>query len=83
MGIKLKVDGRGRVTIPIEVRGALGIEPNKDIVAEEREEGLLIYKKISPDEFLREATKLQEEIRTTKVTKEDALKAKDIWKTMP
>ncbi len=83
MGIKLKVDERGRVTIPTEVREALGVEPSSAIIAEEREEGLLLYKRISPGEFLKEAAELQEEIRKTKVAKEEALKAKDIWKTRP
>lgn len=83
MGIRLKVDERGRVTLPSEVREALGIRPSRDIVVEEREEGLLIYKKISPEEFLREATKLQKEIKETKAASEDALRAKEIWKTLP
>lgn len=80
MGIKLKVDERGRITIPTEIREAMKIEPLNMVVAEEKEEGLLIYKQIEPEEFIGTARELQESIKATKVAKEDALKAKEIWK---
>lgn len=80
MGIKLKVDERGRVTLPAEVREALGVIQNSEVAAEEREEGLLLYRKITPEEFLRETMELQGKIKATKVKREDALKAKEIWK---
>lgn len=80
MGTKLKVDERGRITLPVEMREALGIRPSSEVVAEEREEGLLVYKKITPEEFLSEARNLQEKIKATKVAREEALKAKEIWK---
>ena len=83
MGIKLKIDERGRVTLPAEVRKALRIKKGDEITAEEREEGLLIYKKITPEEFLKEARDIQEKIKATKVAKEEALRVKEIWKGEP
>ncbi len=83
MGIKIKVDERGRVTLPAEVRDALVARPGSEVAAEVREEGLLLYRKVAPDEFLKKAEELREKIRATKVAKEDALKAKEIWKVKP
>lgn len=83
MGIKLKVDERGRVTLPAEMRDAFVARPGSEVAAEVREEGLLLYRKVAPEEFLKEAEELQEKIRATKVAKEDALKAKEIWKVKP
>lgn len=80
MGIRLKIDERGRVTLPAEVRETLGIGPSNELVAEEREGGLLLYKKITPSEFMSEARELQEKIKASKIAKEDALKVKEIWK---
>lgn len=81
MGIKLKVDERGRITVPAEIREAVGIKPMEEVTAEEREEGLLIYKRLKPAEFIGEARELQEKIKATKAAKEEPLKVKDIWKT--
>ncbi len=83
MGIKLNIDDRGRVTLPVEVRDALSARAGGEVAAEVREEGLLLYRKIAPEEFLKEAGELQEKIKATKVAKEDALKAKEIWKAKP
>lgn len=83
MGIKLKIDERGRITLPAEVRKALKIKKGTEITAEEMEEGLLIYKKITPEEFLKEAHDIQEKIKATKVAKEEVLKVKEIWKGEP
>ncbi|MFH1774035.1 MAG: AbrB/MazE/SpoVT family DNA-binding domain-containing protein [Methanobacteriota archaeon] len=80
MGINLKVDRRGRVTLPAVVRETLAARPGSEVAAEVIDEGLLLYRKVAPDEFLKEAGELQEKIKATKTAKEDALKAKEIWK---
>jgi AbrB family looped-hinge helix DNA binding protein len=83
MGIKLKVDERGRITVPAGIREAIGIKPMGEVTAEKREEGLMIYKQLNPEEFISEARALQAEIKATKVSKEEPLKVKEIWKTRP
>jgi AbrB family looped-hinge helix DNA binding protein len=80
MGIKVKVDERGRITLPAEVRKFLNIEPGNEIIAEKRKEGLLISKKITPEEFLMEAEELQKKIKETKKAEEEPLRVKEIWK---
>lgn len=80
MGIKLKVDERGRITVPAEVREAVGIKPMGEVMAEEKEEGLLIHRQLNPAEFIKEARETQEKIKATKIGKEEPLKVKEIWK---
>lgn len=51
MGISTKIDERGRVTIPQEVREALGLKPDEKLVIERSEEGILLRPQMSEKEF--------------------------------
>ncbi len=79
MGIKTKVDHRGRITIPSEIRNILGIKPEQEVIVEQRDDEMVISKPIEPEEFIEEARGVQEAIKTSKVRGEDPLKVKEIW----
>ncbi len=79
MRIKTKVDHRGRITIPSEIRSLLGIKPEQEVIVERRDDEMVISKPIEPEEFIEEARGLQEAIKASKIGKEEPLKIKEIW----
>ncbi len=79
MGIKTKVDHRGRITILSEIRSILDIKSEKEVIVEQRGDEMAVSKPIEPEEFIEEARGLQEAIKTSKVGEEDSLKVKEIW----
>lgn len=53
MGIamgKTKIDGRGRVTLPRELRRTMDLSPGDDVIVEETGEGLLLRPALSKRE---------------------------------
>ncbi len=80
IGIKGRVDKRGRITVPVEFRELLGINPGDIVIIEKKGEELVISKPISPEEFLKEAEELQDKVKETKVTDVEVLKVKEMWK---
>jgi len=83
MGIKVKVDGRGRITIPNEIRDDLGIETNTDLILKRRESEVVLLKPLSSEEFIRQAHEFMKEIEASKVERLDPLKVKEIWREKP
>ncbi|MFQ5887092.1 MAG: AbrB/MazE/SpoVT family DNA-binding domain-containing protein [Candidatus Hydrothermarchaeales archaeon] len=79
MGIKTKVDNRGRITIPSEMRATMGIKPEQDVILERKHNEILVYKPLEPEEFIEKARGLQKAIKASKVKSVDALKLKKIW----
>jgi len=79
----IRVDERGRITIPGEMRESLGIGPDTQLVIEKKGPALVISKELTPDEFIREARGLQEEIRASKSESVEPLKVKEVWKGSP
>lgn len=82
MGIsgKTRVDDRGRITIPNEVREALGITPETDLFFEAGESELVLSKPLKPEEFIAQAHRFMEELKSSKVEAAEPLKMKEIWK---
>lgn len=71
------VDDRGRVTLPQDLRDAMGIRPGQEVRVERTERGILVRKASTPDEF-RAALEGCFDSRRTGIPV-DPLKAKDIW----
>ena len=72
------VDDRGRITLPQEMRDALGLQPGKEVRVERVENGIVIRRAISKEEFIE---KLEGCVDSSKVAGKriDPLKIKDIW----
>jgi len=83
MGIKVRVDERGRITIPNEFRDSLGIGANTELIIERRESEVVLLKPLSPEEFIRQAHELMKEIEASKVERLDPLKVKEVWREKP
>ncbi len=49
--IEVKVTSRGQVTIPKEIREALGVQPGDRLVFEESPEGVVIHKRVETSPF--------------------------------
>ncbi|MBU2559698.1 AbrB/MazE/SpoVT family DNA-binding domain-containing protein [archaeon] len=79
MGIKTKVDHRGRITIPSEIRNLMGIKPEQEVIVEQKDDEMVITRPIEPEEFIEGARGLQKAIKASKTKKEDPLKVKEIW----
>ena len=47
--IKCKVDNLGRITLPIQYRRALGIEPHNRVNIEFKDNGIFVYKQTEKD----------------------------------
>jgi|LGVF01.2.fsa_nt_gb AbrB family looped-hinge helix DNA binding protein len=77
--MKAKIDAESRVVIPGTIRNELGIKPNDEVIVEKIADKVIISKSLSPEEFLKEAHLLAEDIRKTKIRKIDPLKIKEIW----
>lgn len=77
--MKAKIDAESRVVIPGTIRNELGIKPNNEVIVEKIADKVIISKSLSPEEFLKEAHLLAEDIRKTKIRKIDPLKIKEIW----
>lgn len=76
--MKAKIDAESRVVIPGTIRNELGIKPNDEVIVEKIADKVIISKSLSPEEFLKEAHLLAEDIRKTKIRKTDPLKIKEI-----
>lgn len=77
--MKAKIDAESRVVIPGTIRNELGIKPNDEVIVEKIADKVIISKSLSPEEFLKEAHLLAEDIRKTKIRKIDPLMIKEIW----
>jgi len=80
---RVKTDERGRITIPGEIRESLGIGPDTELIMEKRGSALILSKELTPEEFIEEARRFQEEIKASKLEKVEPLKVKEIWKGKP
>lgn len=80
---KVKADERGRITIPGEIRESLGIGPNTELIIEKRGSTLILSKELTPEEFIKEARRFQEEIEASKFEAAEPLRMKEIWKGKP
>lgn len=47
----VKVTSRGQVTIPKEIREALGVQPGDQLVFEESSDGVVIHKQVDTSSF--------------------------------
>jgi AbrB family looped-hinge helix DNA binding protein len=83
MSVKVKIDERGRVTIPTEVRESLGIGRNAELILEKRESELVLSKPLSADEFIEQAHSFMEDVKASKVAIVEPLRVKEIWKRKP
>lgn len=77
---KTRVDDRGRITIPGEIREMLGITPETELAFEVGESELVLSKPLEPEEFITQAHRFMEELKASKVGKAKPLKIKEIWK---
>ncbi len=75
------VDGRGRVTLPVEIRRSLGLETGKKVVVEDRGGEAVLRPAVSREDVIRELKGCI--TRKNKVEHLDPLKVKEIWKTRP
>ncbi len=56
MGIemgKIRVDGRGRITLPCEIRDAVGLAPGMEVTVQKTEKGILVRPGISKEDFIK------------------------------
>ncbi len=85
MDVPTKVDDRGRVLIPQELRTRSGIKPGQDVRVEIEDEGnLVIQPVLSSDEFLEDATgAINEDTRRAEAEPIDPLELKQMWKPSP
>lgn len=75
--VGITVDDRGRVTLPQDLRDALGLRPGQEVHVERTERGVLLRKATSPEEFI-ERLEGCVASRRTKV-RLDPLRVKDMW----
>jgi AbrB family looped-hinge helix DNA binding protein len=57
MGIKMgkaKVDDRGRLTLPVDIRDKLGLVPGTEVNVLETDRGVLIQSRVTKEEFIQE-----------------------------
>jgi len=80
MSMGVRLDERGRVTIPSEVRESLGIDKDAELVLEVQGSRIVLSKKLSPEEFIEEVHILQREIEASKRGEMEPLKVKEIWR---
>ena len=80
VGMKVRVDERGRITIPNKIREDLGINPDTELTIEAQGSTLVLFKRLSPEELIDEARRLQRELQSSKIGEEEPLKVKKIWK---
>jgi AbrB family looped-hinge helix DNA binding protein len=71
------VDDRGRVTLPQELRDALGLHPGQEVHVELTEGGLLMRRATTPEEFIERLEGCVDSRRTGR--RKDPLKVKDMW----
>jgi AbrB family looped-hinge helix DNA binding protein len=71
------VDDRGRITLPQELRDALGIRPGQDVRVERTERGILVRRASTPQEFIEQLEGCFDSRKTGKAV--DPLKAKEMW----
>lgn len=85
MDVPTKVDDRGRVLIPQELRTRSGIEPGQDVRVEIDDEGnLVIQPVLSTDEFLEETTgAINKDTRREEAEPIDPLGFKQMWEPSP
>ncbi|MFQ5710972.1 MAG: AbrB/MazE/SpoVT family DNA-binding domain-containing protein [Candidatus Geothermarchaeales archaeon] len=83
MNLIVRLDERGRVTIPSEVRKSLGIDKDAELILEVRGSRIVLTKKLSPEEFIAEAHILQGEIEASKTGEMESLKPREIWRGKP
>lgn len=71
------VDDRGRVTLPQELREALGLAPGQEVHVERTERGLLLRKATTVEEFIE---RLEGCVDGTKANARlDPLRVKEMW----
>lgn len=85
MSVPTKVDDRGRVLIPQDLRVRAGIEPGQDVRVEIDGEGnLVIQPVLSVEAFLEELTgAVNEETRREDAEPMDPLELKRMWEPSP
>ncbi|KPV65546.1 MAG: hypothetical protein AOA65_0054 [Candidatus Bathyarchaeota archaeon BA1] len=83
MGVRVKVDERGRITIPTEIRDSLGIGANTELILEKRWNEVVLLKPLSPEEFIKQAHEFMKEVEAFKVETLEPLKVKEIWREKP
>lgn len=79
---KRTIDKKGRVTIPKEVREALGLEPGTDIQISIEGDRIVIRPQVSREEFIEVMEGcITEETAKTDAPDIDPLELKSIWTT--
>jgi len=74
MGIM--VDDRGRVTLPQELRDALGLRPGEEVHVERTPRGVLLRRATTREEFIE---RLEGCVDTRRKGGGDPLRVKEIW----
>lgn len=54
MGFLAVLDGRGRVTIPKQLRERLGLKPDQELLVESREREIVLKPALEPEKFIEE-----------------------------
>lgn len=74
---KSKIDERGRITLPLKLREALGLRPGQEVRIERNESGILLRHAITKEKFLEELEGCITE--ANQAEKISPLKLKEIW----
>ena len=77
--MKAKLDAESRLVIPGNIRDELNITAKEEEVLEKIADKEIDLKPLSPEEFLKEAHNLADDIRRTKIREIDPLKVKKMW----
>jgi AbrB family looped-hinge helix DNA binding protein len=76
-GMGITVDDRGRVTLPQELRDALGLVPGQEVHVERTERGLLLRKATTVEEFIERLEGCVDGAKTR--PRLDPLRVKEMW----
>ena len=54
-----KIDNKGRIFIPLEIRERLNIKPGEKVIFQVDQEKLIVQKAVEPEDFIKKAKELQ------------------------
>ena len=77
MNAESRIDDKGRILIPIEIRNMLNLKSGERILFQVQEGKIILRKSTSVEEFIKKSTEFSEKLR--KITKENVVEFKKIF----